>query len=112
MVKKNRHAVVLGRRGGKAGKGKTSEAKAAAARANGEKGGRPPGLRSRIAKIYSESYDGGRQWFIDLKPGWIVADERTHGIVETRKADALDKLNLTERCECDECRQMLAKETK
>lgn len=34
---KNRHAVALGRRGGKA----TSDAKAAASRANGKKGGRP-----------------------------------------------------------------------
>lgn len=35
-------AVELGRRGGLAGKGKTSEKKAKAARANGLKGGRPP----------------------------------------------------------------------
>lgn len=41
MARKNPHAVALGRKGGKAGKGKTSEAKAAAARANGQKGGRP-----------------------------------------------------------------------
>lgn len=41
MKRKNPHAVALGRRGGKAGKGKTSEAKAAAARENGKRGGRP-----------------------------------------------------------------------
>ena len=35
--KKNRHAVVLGRRGGRV----KSEAKAAAVRENGKKGGRP-----------------------------------------------------------------------
>lgn len=40
--RKNPHAVALGRKGGKAGKGITSEAKAAAARENGQKGGRPP----------------------------------------------------------------------
>lgn len=34
-------ARLLGRRGGLAGKGKTSEKKAAASRANGAKGGRP-----------------------------------------------------------------------
>lgn len=39
--KKNSHAVALGRRGGLASKGKTSEKKAAASRANGLKGGRP-----------------------------------------------------------------------
>lgn len=41
MKRKNRHAVALGRKGGLAGKGKTSAAKAAAARENGKKGGRP-----------------------------------------------------------------------
>lgn len=40
-MRKNPHAVALGRKGGKAGKGKSSPAKAAAARANGRKGGRP-----------------------------------------------------------------------
>jgi general stress protein YciG len=38
---KNPHAVALGRKGGKANKGRTSDAKAAAARENGKKGGRP-----------------------------------------------------------------------
>jgi general stress protein YciG len=41
MARKNPHAVALGRKGGLAGKGVTSEAKAAAARENGKKGGRP-----------------------------------------------------------------------
>ena len=41
----NPHAVALGRLGGLAGKGKTSPAKAAAARANGQLGGRPKGVR-------------------------------------------------------------------
>jgi hypothetical protein len=40
-TRKNPHAVALGRKGGAAGKGKTSELKAAAARENGKKGGRP-----------------------------------------------------------------------
>lgn len=38
---KNRHAVILGRKGGKVGGLSTSAAKQAAARANGAKGGRP-----------------------------------------------------------------------
>jgi hypothetical protein len=41
MTKKNPHAVALGRKGGHANKGKTSPAKAAAARRNGQLGGRP-----------------------------------------------------------------------
>jgi general stress protein YciG len=41
MPRKNPHAVALGRKGGRANKGRTSEAKAAAARENGKKGGRP-----------------------------------------------------------------------
>ena len=39
--RKNPAAVALGRLGGLASKGKTSEKKAAAARANGKKGGHP-----------------------------------------------------------------------
>lgn len=38
---KNPHAVALGRKGGQANKGVTSEAKAAAARENGKRGGAP-----------------------------------------------------------------------
>lgn len=41
MPRKNPHAVALGRKGGKANKGRTSAAKAEAARINGAKGGRP-----------------------------------------------------------------------
>jgi hypothetical protein len=37
LPRKNRHAVALGRKGGKV----TSEAKTAAARENGKRGGRP-----------------------------------------------------------------------
>ena len=40
-MSKNPHAVALGRLGGLAGKGKTTDKKAAAARLNGCKGGRP-----------------------------------------------------------------------
>lgn len=40
---KNPHAVALGRKGGLASKGKTSEKKARASRENGKKGGRPKG---------------------------------------------------------------------
>lgn len=41
MNAKNPHAVALGRLGGLAGKGQSSPKKAAAARKNGRKGGRP-----------------------------------------------------------------------
>lgn len=41
MPRKNPHAVALGRRGGKIGGKATTEAKAAAARENGKRGGRP-----------------------------------------------------------------------
>ena len=43
---KNPHAVALGRLGGLAGKGKSTDKKAAAARLNGRKGGRPPKAKS------------------------------------------------------------------
>jgi general stress protein YciG len=41
MPRKNPHAVALGRKGGKVGGKVKSEKKAAAARLNGRKGGRP-----------------------------------------------------------------------
>jgi len=41
VARKHPAAVALGRLGGLASKGKTSPKKAAAARANGKKGGRP-----------------------------------------------------------------------
>ena len=45
-MSKNPHAVALGRLGGLAGKGKSTDKKAAAARLNGRKGGRPPKAKS------------------------------------------------------------------
>ncbi len=47
-------------------------------------------------------------WWIYLAPGFVVSDERTHAIVETRKRDALDKMSLVEPCDCAECRGLLA----
>lgn len=44
MANKNPHAVALGRRGGQVGGKVKSAAKAAAARLNGKKGGRPKKL--------------------------------------------------------------------
>jgi hypothetical protein len=53
-MSKNPAAVALGRLGGKANKGRTSEAKAAAARENGKRGGRPRN------KPVTPDVDGGR----------------------------------------------------
>jgi replicative DNA helicase len=47
MSVKNPHAVALGRLGGLAGKGQSSPKKAAAARINGRKGGRPKKVKPR-----------------------------------------------------------------
>jgi hypothetical protein len=60
VSKKNRSAVALGRRGGKA----TSDRKARASRENGKKGGRP---KKEKAKGLSEGYtDSGN---MDYPPG-------------------------------------------
>lgn len=68
MARKNPHAVALGRRGGKAGKGKTSPAKAAAARENGTKGGRPSQntTASRISVNPLWSYDLLAEEYVEL----------------------------------------------
>jgi general stress protein YciG len=49
MPRKNPHAVALGRKGGKIGGRVKSDAKAAAARENGKRGGRPKLRRTRLA---------------------------------------------------------------
>lgn len=56
-------------------------------------------MDKRIQNIEHDS-DG---WWIYLKPGFVVRDERTHAIVETRKRDALDKMSLVVPCNCAEC---------
>ena len=53
----------------------------------------------RIQNIEHDS-DG---WWIYLKPGFVVRDERTHAIVEDTKRGALDKMRLVEPCACAEC---------
>ena len=58
----NPAAVALGRLGGLAGKGKTSPAKAAAARANGRLGGRPP--RGTAAGHPRDSAGHGRTFLV------------------------------------------------
>ena len=60
-------------------------------------------MDKRIGKIYRDS-DG---WWIELKPGFIVRGEWTHGIVEDTKRAALDKMYLVEPCQCDECRSLV-----
>lgn len=61
-------------------------------------------MDKRIASI-ERDIDG---WWVYLKPGWIVADEGTHAIVEDRKRDALDKMVLVQPCSCAECEQLKA----
>ena len=46
--------------------------------------------------------------WISLKPGFIVRDEGTHGIVEDTKKAALDKLYLVVPCDCAECVRLMA----
>jgi len=61
----------------------------------------PAKYRARVIRMYHEPENG---WFIDLSRGWRQADDIVHGIVETRKADALRVLRETVRCECRECK--------
>lgn len=58
-------------------------------------------------RIQNIEHDTGG-WWIYLKPGFVVRDERTHAIVEDRKRDALDKMFLVEPCQCAECLRLLA----
>jgi cytosine/adenosine deaminase-related metal-dependent hydrolase len=58
MVRKNPHAVILGRKGGKVGGKSTSPAKAAAARLNGLKGGAPK--KGKTADAVATPFDKGK----------------------------------------------------
>lgn len=60
---------------------------------------------SRRALIEREYRDIDGYW-IELVPGWIVADEGTHGIVEDTKRAAHAKLALVEPCACAECTEL------
>lgn len=78
-ARKNPHAQALGKLGGQAGKGKTSAAKAAAARANGQKGGRPP---KENPGVVSQS--------VEAQAGHMLPDMRPKG----RKPRTMQDLNL------------------
>jgi len=62
-------------------------------------------MDKRILRI---EHDSDGYWII-LKPGFVVRDERTHAIVEDRKRDALDKMSLVIPCDCDECNRLKTK---
>ena len=55
------------------------------------------------AKVAREYTDEGGYW-IDLTPGWVLAGEDTHSIVENTRAEARAKLAEVVACRCDECR--------
>jgi hypothetical protein len=56
--------------------------------------------RSVISKEYRD-IDG---YWIELKPGYIVTPDGTHGIVEDTKADAYSDLSRVVPCDCDDCK--------
>jgi len=46
--------------------------------------------------------------WITLKPGYMVRDDYTHGIVEDTKRAALGKMFLVVPCDCAECVRLIA----
>lgn len=55
-----------------------------------------------IAKEYRDT-DG---YWIELKPGFVVCGD-AHGIVESTKRAAINKLGQVVPCSCDDCRRLL-----
>lgn len=62
-------------------------------------------LRPADVTVTHEPPDG---WWIDLPAGWIIPGD-CHGIVEDTKAAALRRLRDAVPCDCDDCRQRLAR---
>ncbi len=96
MPKKNPAAVALGRLGGRA----KSEAKTRAVRENAKK---PRALKH----IESEGQEEGTYW-IYLKPGFHNGSGE-HAIAADTKREARADLPNVEPCDCEECRELIAK---
>jgi hypothetical protein len=54
-------------------------------------------------RIESEEKDDDGYW-IYLRPGWKLAGEETHAIVEETRKEARAKLSDVVKCNCPECK--------
>ena len=62
--------------------------------------------RNLIQKEYRDS-DG---YWIELKPGYVLSGEQTHGIVEDTKRGAYKKLAWVIPCECKGCLELIGQQ--
>lgn len=54
--------------------------------------------------------DSGNAYDVVLRPGWVVKDDGTHGIIEPTISDVRDKLSMVIRCACKGCLALRGKE--
>jgi hypothetical protein len=59
---------------------------------------------------YSFGGDNDFGYDILLAPGWRMYDDYVHTLIEHTVADTLKQLRSIVRCDCAECREMLAKQ--
>ncbi|WP_143045000.1 hypothetical protein [Variovorax sp. YR216] len=52
----------------------------------------------------------GRAYDVLLRPGWRMADDYCHTLIEPTVAGMLRQLRATTPCECEDCKKALAKE--
>lgn len=58
--------------------------------------------------MVDHEYRDSDGYWIELKPGFILVGEYTHGIVERTRSAARAKLALVQRCDCAACKRQLA----
>jgi hypothetical protein len=61
-----------------------------------------------IEDYRSQGPDGDGYW-VHLKPGYILQPDGVHSIHEDNITQCADQFGRVEKCECQECQQILAK---
>lgn len=54
-------------------------------------------------------YSSGFAYDILLRPGWRMGDDFVHTLIESTVAAMLAQLRRVQKCDCDECQEMIAR---
>lgn len=65
--------------------------------------------QDKVEREFFESEGGEGNYWIELKPGFILNGDWTHAIVESTKTAARRQLSRVVPCDCAECKELMAK---